>query len=66
MNTKPLACWICGKVIDLSDCKVDEHGLAVHEACYVARCVTGKSSVESLGHNMRGTTTGTDPMSEAG
>lgn len=33
--SKPLACWICGKVVDLSKCKIDEQGLAVHEACYV-------------------------------
>lgn len=37
MATKPLACWICGKQVDLSKCKVDEHGLPVHEPCYVAR-----------------------------
>jgi hypothetical protein len=30
-------CWICGKTVKLEDCKVDEHGLAVHENCYVTR-----------------------------
>jgi hypothetical protein len=30
-------CWICGKAVTLEQCKVDEHGLAVHEECYVAR-----------------------------
>ena len=37
MNTKPLACWICGKVINLNNCKIDEQGLPVHDSCYVAR-----------------------------
>ena len=38
-STKPLprTCWICGKAVKLEDCKVDEHGLGVHEDCYVAR-----------------------------
>ena len=39
MTSKPYACWICGKVVDLNNCKTDEHGLPVHEACYVARTV---------------------------
>jgi hypothetical protein len=26
-------CWICGKTTSLESCKVDEHGLPVHEAC---------------------------------
>ena len=30
-------CWICDKSIDLTDCKTDEHGKAVHEACYAAK-----------------------------
>jgi hypothetical protein len=30
-------CWICGKPVALENCKVDEHGLPVHEECYVAR-----------------------------
>jgi hypothetical protein len=39
METKPLPriCWICGKAVPLEECKVDEHGLAVHEKCYVAK-----------------------------
>ena len=39
MTHKILACWICGKVVDLKTCKTDEHGLPVHEQCYVARVV---------------------------
>jgi hypothetical protein len=31
------ACWICGKLIDLTNCKTDEHGLPVHGDCYVLR-----------------------------
>jgi ribosome-binding protein aMBF1 (putative translation factor) len=39
MEHKPLtrACWLCGKAVKLEDCKIDEHGLAVHEDCYVVR-----------------------------
>ena len=30
-------CSICGKSVSLKDCKVDEHGKAVHGTCYVAK-----------------------------
>ena len=30
-------CRICGQVVDLETCKTDEHGMAVHENCYVVR-----------------------------
>ena len=30
-------CWICGKVVNLEECKVDEIGLPVHEGCYVTK-----------------------------
>jgi hypothetical protein len=30
-------CWICGKIIDLESCKVDEHGMPVHEKRYIAK-----------------------------
>jgi hypothetical protein len=30
-------CWICGNVVSLEKCKIDEHGRAVHEDCYVAK-----------------------------
>ncbi len=30
-------CWLCGKIISLEQCKVDEKGLPVHEDCYVAK-----------------------------
>ena len=39
MTAKPLACWICGRVVDVSKCKTDEHGLPVHEPCYVTRTI---------------------------
>jgi hypothetical protein len=26
-------CWICGKDISLEHCKIDEHGLTVHQSC---------------------------------
>lgn len=33
----PIACWLCGKAVKLEECKIDEHGLSVHEKCYLAR-----------------------------
>ncbi len=30
-------CWICGKAVDLRMCKTDDHGMAVHEDCYVLK-----------------------------
>lgn len=30
-------CWICGKSVDVRSCKTEEHGQAVHEACYTAK-----------------------------
>ena len=44
--SKPLACWICGKTVNLNDCKTDERGQPVHEECYVAR-LTMQSSCGS-------------------
>jgi hypothetical protein len=44
MTTQPLACWICGKEVDLTKCKTDEHGLPVHEACYVVKTVLKSKS----------------------
>ncbi len=38
MTTDPAQrCWICDQPIRLEDCKIDEHGRAVHETCYVAK-----------------------------
>jgi hypothetical protein len=39
MDRQPLPkiCWICGKAVSLETCAVDEHGMAVHENCYVAK-----------------------------
>lgn len=28
-------CWVCGAPVSLEECKIDEHGEAVHEKCYV-------------------------------
>jgi len=39
-------CWICGKEVELENCKTDEHGSAVHKVCYVAR---NKMETESSG-----------------
>ncbi len=30
-------CWICGAAVSLEKCKIDEHGRAVHEQCYLAK-----------------------------
>ena len=30
-------CWICRKPVELESCKIDEHGQAVHEDCYLAK-----------------------------
>ena len=39
-------CWICGTTVQLEDCKIDERGLPVHEACYVAKLI-GKTTMRS-------------------
>ena len=30
-------CWICAHSVDLKNCKKDEYGNAVHDACNAAR-----------------------------
>jgi hypothetical protein len=30
-------CWVCDKPVSLEECKIDEHGEAVHENCYALR-----------------------------
>lgn len=43
-------CWICGKAVDLRTCKIDEHGLTVHEDCYAAKLAfDGKSTYAKAG-----------------
>ena len=37
-------CWICGNAVDLKTCKTDEHGMAVHEECYLTKVALGKKS----------------------
>ena len=40
MATAPLnfkICWICGKVVYLTESKTDESGLAVHGNCYLVK-----------------------------
>ncbi len=44
-GNSPRLCWICGKAVRLEDCKVDEHGLAVHENCYVAKVLLEKRPI---------------------
>lgn len=44
--TEPYFCWICGNVVNLETCKTDEHGVAVHEDCYMARIALAHESVK--------------------
>jgi hypothetical protein len=43
LNSQRL-CWICGKSVALEDCRVDEHGLPVHEECYVVKIATSRDT----------------------
>ena len=36
-------CWLCGKTVELENCKTDERGRPVHEECYVAGLRTDRS-----------------------
>ena len=40
-------CWICGKSVSLENCKIDEHGSAVHEECYVAKVALAKAPLQA-------------------
>jgi hypothetical protein len=31
------SCWICGRPVSLETCKIDEHGLPVHEGCHTLK-----------------------------
>jgi len=33
----PHTCWICGNSVQLETCKIDKHGLPVHERCHVLK-----------------------------
>lgn len=39
-------CRICGELVDLKTCKTDEHGITVHEACYVATIALASESMK--------------------
>lgn len=41
----PHFCWICGYAVDLRECKIDEHGNAVHEKCYAAKLALATESI---------------------
>ena len=34
-----VACAICGLRVELEQCKIDEHGDAVHDKCYLASMI---------------------------
>lgn len=41
-------CWLCGKDVDLRACKIDEHGSAVHESCYMVKLALLAGSAQSI------------------
>ena len=47
-------CWICGKPAPLESCKIDEHGLAVHENCYVTRLALEMAQPPIAGNRVAG------------
>ena len=48
VRDKPIhPCWLCGKDAELSTCKIDEYGKAVHESCYTARLAFEVSAQEA-------------------
>ncbi len=47
---------MCGRAVSLESCKIDEHGLAVHEECFVAKIVSKAGpnpEVSGLGKKVR-------------
>jgi|HubBroStandDraft_6_1064221.scaffolds.fasta_scaffold69989_2 hypothetical protein len=45
-------CWICGRVVALETCKIDEHGLAVHESCYVTKIALQNIQIPMMAKRM--------------
>ena len=41
------SCCICGKIVRLEDCKMDERGSPVHESCYVANLIGKKAGLST-------------------
>ena len=51
-NVNPL-CSICNRRVPLEDAKTDEHGLAIHEQCYVLKLRLKRASiVPEPGHRL--------------
>jgi hypothetical protein len=46
-NVNPL-CSICNRRVPLENAKTDEHGLAVHEECYVLKLCLKRASSEAV------------------
>lgn len=44
-NSPTHMCWVCGKAVDLKNCKTDEHGTIVHEPCYAAKIALANGSI---------------------
>ena len=38
-SRRMVACAICGLRVELEECKIDEHGDAVHDKCYLASMI---------------------------
>ena len=41
------SCCICGKIVRLEDCKIEERGSPVHESCYVANLISKKATLST-------------------
>lgn len=50
-------CWVCGRAISLDNCKLDEHGNAVHSECYDMRQKLKQAGslneIRKQGHRLR-------------
>ena len=44
----PSCCWICGKEVDLQNCKTDECGIAVHGDCYALKVALAAESTRLI------------------
>ena len=56
MRSRMLAaqCSICGKVVELERCKIDERGKPVHDECYIGKMTKGKDEKSHTGKQHQG------------
>jgi hypothetical protein len=45
ISTRTWFCWLCGHCVSLEECKIDEHGMPVHDECYIVLIQWGKEEV---------------------